>query len=151
MTGTPHISPFDAIRQVNEQGNEYWSARDLHKLLGYSTWQKFQYAIEQAKKACENSGQDVSDHFNLQVKMIRAGKGAKRSIEDYQLSRYACYLVVQNADPSKPIVAIGQMYFAVPTAIACSSRGAASSLFIPMPDISENEAQVCPNHSRQHR
>jgi DNA-damage-inducible protein D len=100
---------------VNNEGTEYWSARNLYKLLGYSTWQKFQAALEQAKKACENSGQNVSDHFNFQVKMIKAGKGAQRKTEDYQLSRYACYLVVQNADPSKPIVALGQTYFAVQT------------------------------------
>src|SRR5438270_8040454 len=95
-----HTSPFDAIRQQTEDGSEYWSARDLYKLLGYSTWQKFQYAIEQAKIACEKSGQAVSDHFNLEVKMIQAGKGAQRKTEDYHLSRYACYLIVQNADPS---------------------------------------------------
>jgi len=110
-----HVSPFEAIRRETERGTEYWNARDLYKLLGYSTWQKFQTALEQAKKACENSGQVVSDHFNLEVKMIKAGKGAQRKTEDYQLSRYACYLVVQNADPSKPIVALGQTYFAVQT------------------------------------
>jgi len=115
VNDTPHISPFEAIRKVAEDGSEYWSARDLYKLLGYSTWQKFQYAIEQAKIACEKSGYEVSDHFNLQVKMIKVGKGAQRKTEDYQLSRYACYLIVQNADPSKPIVALGQTYFAVQT------------------------------------
>ncbi len=79
--GTPqHTSPFDAILRVDEQGNEYWSARDLYKLLGYSTWQKFQFAIQQAKKSCENSGYAVSDHFNLEVKMIVAGKGARRKL-----------------------------------------------------------------------
>ena len=113
--GIIHISPFDAIRQQAEDGSEYWSARQLYKLLGYSRWEKFQYALEQAKKACENSGQAVSDHFHLEVQLIKAGKGAKRSLEDYQLSRYACYLIIQNADPSKPIVALGQTYFAVQT------------------------------------
>ncbi len=115
MSQTPHTSPFDAIRHQDEQGNEYWSARELYKLLGYSTWQKFQYAIEQAKIACENSGQAIADHFNLQVKLIRAGKGAQRKTEDYYLTRYACYLIVQNADPTKPIVALGQTYFAYQT------------------------------------
>jgi DNA-damage-inducible protein D len=115
MNDSPHVSPFETIRKVNENGSEYWSARDLYKLLGYSTWQKFHYAIEQAKIACENSHQAVSDHFNLQVNMIKAGKGAQRQIEDYQLTRYACYLIIQNADPSKPIVALGQTYFAVQT------------------------------------
>jgi len=115
MNSTPHVSPFEAIRCQDEDGNEYWSARDLYKLLGYSSWQKFQYAIEQAKIACEKSGLVVSDHFNLEVKMIQAGKGAQRKTEDYHLSRYACYLIVQNADPNKPVVALGQTYFAVQT------------------------------------
>jgi len=115
MSQTPHVSPFDAIRREDENGNEYWSARELYKLLGYSTWQKFQYAIEQAKIACEKSDQAVSDHFNLQVNLIKAGKGAKRPTEDYHLTRYACYLIVQNADPSKAIVALGQTYFAYQT------------------------------------
>ena len=115
MSQIPHTSPFDSIRHEDEQGKEYWSARELYKLLGYATWQKFQNAIEQAKIACENSEQPVSDHFNLEVKMIVAGKGAKRRTEDYRLSRYACYLIVQNADPNKPIVALGQTYFAYQT------------------------------------
>jgi DNA-damage-inducible protein D len=110
-----HVSPFAAMRKVDENGNEYWSARELYKLLAYSTWQKFQYAIEQAKIACAKSGYAVSDHFNLQVNMIKVGKGAKRKTEDYRLSRYSCYLIVQNADPSKPIVALGQTYFAYQT------------------------------------
>lgn len=115
MNDTPPVAPFDAIRQITEDGNEYWSARDLHKLLGYSSWQKFQYAIEQARIACEKSGQGIADHFNLEVKMIKVGKGGQRKLEDYHLTRYACYLIVQNADPSKPIVALGQTYFAVQT------------------------------------
>lgn len=113
---TPHASPFDAIRKVNEQGNEYWSARDLSKLLGYNRWENFsQYAIPKAKKACEQSGQATTDHFRASTKMIKTGKGAQRSTEDFALSRYACYLIVQNADPAKPIVALGQTYFAVQT------------------------------------
>lgn len=71
-----HTSPFDAIKHTTEEGGEYWSARDLAKLLGYSTWQKFQRVITQAEKACEQSGQAVADHVNLSVKMITAGKGA---------------------------------------------------------------------------
>ncbi len=114
MSQIPHTSPFDGIRHVDEQGKEYWSARELYKLLGYSTWQKFQKAIEQAKIACENSAQGVSDHFNLVVKMVKAGVTMKPR-EDYRLSRYACYLIVQNADPNKPIVALGQTYFAYQT------------------------------------
>src|SRR5947209_9078848 len=110
-----HTSPFEAIRRVDEEGHEYWSARELYKLLGYSRWEKFQYALEQAQKACENSGHNVSDHFHLEVQLIKAGKGAKRAIEDYFLSRYACYLTLQHADASKPIIALAQTYFAVQT------------------------------------
>ncbi len=115
MTKTPHTSPFDAIRRIDEHGNEYWSARDLGKLLGYTRFDKFLPAIERAKKACEQSGQAVSDHMHRVGHMIATGKGAKRPAEDYELSRYACYLLVENADPSKPIVALGQTYFAVQT------------------------------------
>jgi DNA-damage-inducible protein D len=115
MSQLPHTSPFDGIRHEDEYGKEFWSARELYKLLGYSTWQKFQKAIDQAMLACENSDQAVSDHFNLEVKMIVAGKGSKRKTDDYHLSRYACYLIVQNADPNKPIVALGQTYFAYQT------------------------------------
>ncbi len=111
----PHASPFEAIREVAEDGSEYWSARDLSKILGYTEWRNFTTAIEKAKEACENSGQAVSDHFVETNKMVRLGSGGQRKLEDYQLSRYACYLLIQNADPSKPIVALGQTYFAVQT------------------------------------
>ena len=109
-----HISPFDAIRRTDEEGREYWSARELYKLLGYSTWQRFQHTIEQAKKACQESGEAVADHFNLDVKIVKAGATTKPR-EDYQLSRYACYLVVLAGDESKPVVALGKVYFAVKT------------------------------------
>ena len=114
MSQIPHTSPFDGIRHEDERGKEFWSARELYKLLGYSTWQKFQKAIEQAMIACENSEQAVSDHFNLKVKIVKAGVTTKPR-EDYRLSRYACYLIVQNADPNKPIVSLGQTYFAYQT------------------------------------
>ena len=112
---TFHTSPFDAIRRVDEMENEYWSARELAKLLGYAKWDKFKIALERAQKACRNSNQAASDHFLQSGKLISAGKGAQRTIEDYHLSRYACYLIVENADSSKPIVALGQTYFAVQT------------------------------------
>ncbi len=116
MNDTPHTSPFDAIRQVRDDGSEYWRARELSKLLGYDRWENFRkYAIPKAQAACENSGYLASDHFRASTKLIRAGKGARRPLEDFELSRYACYLIVQNADPSKPIVALGQTYFAVQT------------------------------------
>ncbi len=98
-----HVSPFDAIRQIDEARNEYWSARDLTTLLTYSTWQKFTSVIRLAQQACDQSGQRAKDHFNRQVKIVSSGSGAQRGKEDYRLSRYACYLIVQNADPNKPI------------------------------------------------
>src|SRR5215467_13142326 len=106
---TPPASPFDAIRHIDDAGNEYWSARDLYKILGYSRWEKFRETIERAKKACEESNEAVSDHFHLEVKMVTLGSGATRKIEDIRLSRYACYLTLQNADPNgKPVVGMAQ-------------------------------------------
>lgn len=114
--GMPHVSPFETIRRVDEDGVEFWSGRDLGEVLGYKTnYRNFKNAIEKAKTACENSGQDVADHFAQVRKMIPTGKGARREVEDVHLSRYACYLIIQNADPSKEIVALGQTYFAVQT------------------------------------
>jgi DNA-damage-inducible protein D len=115
MSQTPHISPFDATRREDENSNEYWSARDLGKLLGYGEYRFFKNAIQKAEEACENSGQAILDHFVHTHGMIGLGKGAKRRVDDVRLSRYACYLIVENADPSKPIVALGQTYFAVQT------------------------------------
>lgn len=112
---TPHTSPFDAIRKIDEQGREYWSARDMAKLLGYTQYNKFTGAIKKAEKACEESGQAISDHFTHTGEMVEIGSGAKRKFDTVYLSRYACYLIVQNADPAKPIVALGQTYFAVQT------------------------------------
>ena len=109
-------SPFDAIRHESAEYGDYWSGRELYKLLGYSRWEKFRETIERAKKSCEEAGEAISDHFHLEVKMIATGKGAKRKAEDIYLSRYACYLTLQNADPNgKPIVGMAQSYFAVQT------------------------------------
>ena len=110
-----HTSPFDVIRQVREDGYEFWSARDIARLLDYKKWDKFLLVIERVKKALENSGEVVSDHVLQSGKLIKAGKGAKREIDDFRLSRHACYLLVENADPDKPIVALGQAYFAYQT------------------------------------
>ena len=112
------MSPFEAIRHESEDGQEYWSARELMVLLGYRSWQRFTDVVERATEACENSNHAASDHFSRDVKMVQLGSGAERAIEDVHLSRYACYLIVQNSDPSKPIVALGQTYFASQTRIA---------------------------------
>lgn len=94
---------------------EFWFARDLQAVLDYSSWDKFKRVINKAIKSCANSGQRPENHFSQVVKMVSIGSGAEREIEDHQLSRYACYLIVQNADPSKPIIANGQTYFAIQT------------------------------------
>ena len=109
------LSPFEAIRRDAEDGSEYWSARDLAKILGYTQYNKFIRAIAKAEEACKNSGHAVEDHFTHTSEMVSIGSGAKRKFDTVLLSRYACYLIVQNADPSKPIVALGQTYFAVQT------------------------------------
>ena len=106
--GGPQVSAFERIRHTTEDGIAYWSARELATILDYPRWQKFRPVIERAMEACENSGYAASDHFTLSGKMVTLGSGAQRETEDFHLSRYACYLVVQNADPSKEIVALGQ-------------------------------------------
>lgn len=112
QNGTPI---FEQIKRFDENGNEYWSARDLCKVLEYLEYRNFQPVIERAKEACQNSGHQLSDHFVDMHEMIEIGKGGKRSVESHKLSRYACYLIVQNADPGKEVVALGQTYFAVQT------------------------------------
>ncbi len=108
-------SAFEVIKQLNEQGKEFWFARDLQEILSYVQWRKFYVVIEKAQEACVNSGQRIQDHFAQVGKMVSIGSDAERTIDDFKLSRYACYLIVQNADPSKPIVALGQTYFAIQT------------------------------------
>ncbi|MBS1783394.1 MAG: DNA damage-inducible protein D [Bacteroidetes bacterium] len=112
-----NLSLFESIKKLDEQGNEYWSARDLSKVLEYSEYRHFLPVIERAKEACKNSEQDVTHHFEDILEMIELGKTAKRGVDNVKLSRYACYLIVQNADPSKEVVALGQTYFAVQTRI----------------------------------
>lgn len=109
------MSPFEAIRHSDDDGQEFWSARELAVILDYSNWRNFVKVIRKAQEACENSGYAASDHFVGADQMVTLGSGAKRRVEDFRLSRYACYLMVQNADPEKPIVALGQTYFAAQT------------------------------------
>ncbi len=108
-------SPFERIRQVDPDDYEFWSARDLMLVLEYTNWRNFKAVLLKAQIACENSGHDPTDHFVGAIKMVAIGSEAKREVEDMHLSRYACYLVVQNADPTKEVVALGQTYFAVQT------------------------------------
>lgn len=108
-------SPFEKIKRMSEDGFEYWSARDLSKLLEYVQWRNFENAISKAKESCKNNGFDVEDHFANISNMVEIGSGTEREIDDYRLSRFACYLIVQNADPSKKNVAMGQAYFAIKT------------------------------------
>ncbi|MBU4251525.1 MAG: DNA damage-inducible protein D [Candidatus Omnitrophica bacterium] len=115
LSNTGHSSVFESIKKINEQKMEYWSARELSKIFEYSEYRHFIPVIAKAKDACNNSGHAVSDHFEDILEMVDIGSGAKRNIEDVKLSRYACYLIVQNADPAKEIVALGQTYFAVQT------------------------------------
>lgn len=108
-------SLFESIRHVDEYGQEFWYARELQVALKYKQWRRFYSVIEKAKEACTNSGNDISDHFADVGKMVGIGSGAERELDDIQLSRYACYLIVQNGDPRKKVVALGQTYFAVKT------------------------------------
>lgn len=106
---------FDDIKHIDEFGSEYWLARELQKVLEYKRWDKFNNVINNAKMACKKSNYAYEDHFSQVGKMIELAKEAKRTILDYKLSRYACYLIVQNADPKKEVVALGQTYFAIQT------------------------------------
>jgi DNA-damage-inducible protein D len=106
---------FNSIRQLNPYGVEYWSARDLMGLLGYSLWQNFNIAIKRAITSCEQTGNSVADHFPETTRPIVSGRGRVQQIKDYTLSRFACFLIAQNGEPSKPEIAAAQVYFAVST------------------------------------
>ncbi len=106
---------FESLKKRNEHNIEYWSARDLQPCLGYSQWRRFENAIKKAKESCKQSGNDPAHHFAGAGKPIPGGKGSAQVVEDYHLSRFACYLIAQNGDPRKPEIAQAQKYFAVQT------------------------------------
>ena len=106
---------FESIKHIDEYGNEYWYARELQIALEYAQWRRFNEVINRAIISCDNSNLEINDHFAKVGKMVGIGSKTSRSIDDYKLSRYACYLIVQNSDPRKEVVALGQTYFAIQT------------------------------------
>lgn len=110
-----HHRTFEELREIDESGQEFWTGRRLSKVLEYSEYRHFLPVIEKAKEACRNSGYETQDHFEEFLGMVDIGSGAKREVPDVRLSRYACYLVVQNGDPTKSVIANGQTYFALQT------------------------------------
>ena len=106
---------FEDIKHIDENGVEFWYARELQVVLDYKEWRKFNNVIEKAKKACENTGISEAYHFVDADKMVEIGSGAKRKQIDYKLTRYACYLIAQNGDPRKKVISLAQTYFAVQT------------------------------------
>ena len=111
----PEYQKFEAIKHINDDGIEFWYARELAPVLDYLRWENFSKAINRAILACQNSGFSLDDHFREVTKMVELGSGSQRNIKDYVLSRYACYLIVQNGDPRKESIALGQTYFAIQT------------------------------------
>ena len=106
---------FEDIKHTTDEGVEFWYARELAPVLEYAKWENFSKVIDRAMLACKNSGFDIADHFPDVRKMVELGSGSKRSVKDYMLSRYACYLIMQNGDPRKEVIALGQTYFAIQT------------------------------------
>lgn len=112
---TYNCKKFEDIKYIDKKGNEYWSARELCNILTYIKWEKFLNVINKAKDACKNSGYTINEHFPQMGKTSKMPNGGVKHIIDYKLSRYACYLIVQNGDSNKEIIALGQTYFAVQT------------------------------------
>ena len=106
---------FEDIKHIDENGNEYWLARELQVVFEYTQWRRFENTISKAKTACSNSSVSIENHFANVGKMINLGKGGTRSVDDYKLTRYACYLIAQNGDSRKKAIALAQTYFAIQT------------------------------------
>lgn len=106
---------FEDIKKLDDNGVEYWEARELMPILGYNIWQKSEVVIKRAAQACLNSGESIENHFNRTVKMVQIGSNTMRDIKDWRLDRYACYLIAQNGDPYKKEIAEAQTYFAIQT------------------------------------
>ena len=106
---------FESIKHINELGQEYWLARELQRVLEYSDYRNFELTIFKAMEACKTAGAEIEDHFGEVTEMVEIGSGAHRELKSYELSRYACYLIVMNGDPRKEVIAVGQTYFAVKT------------------------------------
>ena len=106
---------FEDIKHIDENGNEYWLARELKQVLDYSQWRRFENVINKAILACKNSNINIDDHFADVGKMVDIGSNTKRETSDYKLSRYACYLIAQNGDSRKKVIALAQTYFAIQT------------------------------------
>jgi DNA-damage-inducible protein D len=111
----PSDLSFESLKKLNKHGVEYWSARDLQPHLGYSKWQRFENALKKAMESCKQSGNNPEHHFTGSGNPITSGKGRTQVIDDYHLSRFACYLIAQNGDPRKPEIAQAQKYFAIQT------------------------------------
>lgn len=129
ITISTHHKDFEDIKKIDKNGVEYWEARELLPLLGYKVWGKAEEVIGRAGRACINSGQDVDNHFHRTEKMVKIGSNTVRSVRDYKLDRYACYLVAQNGNPNKPEIALAQTYFAIQTR--------KQEIFEQLPDIAK--------------
>lgn len=114
IPSSPHKN-FEDLKKIDENGVEYWTARELLPLLGYKKWQNSEEVIFRAKRSCVNSGQNMKNHFTRFSRMVEIGSNTVREIRDYKLDRYACYLIAQNGDPKKSEIASAQTYFAIQT------------------------------------